>query len=280
MKSTPAAVVIQQQVPNFKPTLGLILGSGLGAFADKIEQAKIIPYQNLPGFSQCSVEGHHGELHLGWLSGIPIACLKGRAHYYEGNSNEVLQTMIRTLKSLGVETLLITNAAGSLRFDMKPGELMLISDHINFQFNNPLVGPNDSTFGPRFIGMEDAYDPNLRQQFLTIAKQLNIKLTEGVYLGVLGPSFETPAEIRAFRILGADAVGMSTVAEVILAKHCGMKVTAISAITNMAAGLSEEKLTHEGTLKTAGQATHDLSHLLLTFMEYYGKQQLLSNTIT
>lgn len=267
MSFTPAATIIQQQIPAFKPTLGLILGSGLAGFADKIEQTTIIPYRDLPGFSQCSVEGHPGELHLGWLKGIPVACFKGRAHYYEGNSNEVLRTMIRTLKNLGVETLLITNAAGSLRSDIKPGELMLISDHINFQFNNPLVGPNDSTFGPRFIGMEDAYDPSLRQQFLTIAKQLNIKLAEGVYLGVLGPSFETPAEIRAFRILGADAVGMSTVAEVILAAHCGMKVAAISAITNMGAGLSEEKLTHEGTLKTAAQATHQLSDLLLTFIE-------------
>jgi xanthosine phosphorylase len=268
---TTAASIIQQRVGDFQPILGIILGSGLGPIADKIERAIIIPYTDLPGFNQCSVAGHQGELYLGWLNGVPVACLKGRAHYYEGNSNQTFQVMIRTLKSLGIENLLITNAAGSLREDVRPGELMLITDHINFQFHNPLVGPNDGDFGPRFIGMEEAYNLEMRQQLLTLAKQLNIKLAEGVYIGVLGPSFETPAEIRAFRLLGADAVGMSTVPEVILANHCGLKVAVVSAITNMGCGMSEEKLTHEGTLKMGQEIAENLSQLLLAYIGTYDK---------
>lgn len=262
-----AAEIIKLRMPHFKPKLGIILGSGLGALANQIESPTIIDYSELPGFGISSVEGHAGKLHLGLLNGLPVACLQGRVHLYEGIAPATLLVLIRTLKLLGCDTLLITNSAGSLRPEIPAGNLVMISDHINLQSSNPLIGTNDARFGERFIPMEDAYDPDLRQQMHECAKAQGIKLYEGVYIGVLGPSFETPAEIRAFRILGADTVGMSTVAEVIAARHCNMKVVALSAVTNLAAGLSDEKISHAQTLAGAQLTLENFTNLIMQFIK-------------
>ncbi|MCK4609047.1 MAG: purine-nucleoside phosphorylase [Gammaproteobacteria bacterium] len=264
-----AAKIIKQRVPNFVPKIGIVLGSGLGPLAEKITDATIISYSELPGFP-CSgnVAGHAGKLHLGMLQGQPVACLQGRAHSYEGNTT-IIKTIIRTLKLLGCETLLMTNAAGSLRHEVGVGELMLINDHINYQFTNPLIGPNEDEFGPRFVSMENAYDSELRAKFSKAAEKIGIKLAQGVYFATSGPAFETPAEIAAFRTLGADAVGMSTVADNIVARHCGMKVAAISAITNLAAGMHPEALSHEQTLQGAELAVEKMQKLFLQMLADY-----------
>ncbi len=262
-----AAAVIAQRAPGFKPTAGLILGSGLGGLGDQITDAQAISYADLPGFPEPSVEGHAGRLILGTLGGISVACLQGRVHLYEGHPPQVVQTLVRTLKVAGCETLIVTNAAGSLRSDVEAGSLMLMSDHINMQPMNPLTGPNDDSFGPRFPPMSGAYDEELRDKFKDVAAQLGITLHEGVFVALLGPYFETPAEIRAFKVLGADSVGMSVVPEVIVARHCGMRVAAISVLTNLAAGLSYEELSHEQTLHYANLAAGDLSRLIIAFLE-------------
>jgi xanthosine phosphorylase len=262
-----AARAIKARRPDFTPKIGVILGSGLGKLANSIEDAIMIPYEELPDFGNSTVAGHDGFLVLGYLQGVPVACLKGRRHFYEGISNPMVQTLVRTLKLLGCETLLATNAAGSMRSEAGPGSLMLITDHINFSFHNPLVGQNDDEFGPRFIGMEDAYDPKLRELMLSTADELEITLHQGVYISVLGPSFETPAEIRAFKLWGADAVGMSTVPEVIVARHCGLKVVVVSAITNYASGMNDAPLTHEETLHFADKASHNMQRLVENFVK-------------
>jgi xanthosine phosphorylase len=267
-----AATTIHNRAPGFKPKIGIILGSGLGSFANEIQNPIIIPYPELRGFPISTVPGHAGRLVLGYLNGLPIACLQGRVHAYEGATAEDFKVFIRTLKLIGCEVLLITNASGSLRVDVKPGELMLINDHIILSPRNPLLGPNDEEFGPRFFPMDDAYDPALRKRFQQVAQQINIKLAEGVYCGVLGPNYETPAEIRAFRTLGGDAVGMSTVPEVLVARHCGLRVAVIAAISNFAAGMSDEELTHENVLITGKQAAQDLSRLLLAFLQNWQQQ--------
>lgn len=259
--------VIKQYAPDFKPRLGLILGSGLGGVADIIEDAIAIPYGAIPGFAVSTVAGHAGRLLLGFLQGIPVACLQGRAHRYEGAHDAQIRTMVRTLKMLGCEELIITNAAGSLHPEVGEGSLMLITDHINFQTSTPLTGPNDEEFGPRFFPLDPAYDPQMCEGIRRAAKALDIALTEGVYLAVLGPNYETPAEIRAFRILGADAVGMSTVPEVIVARHCGLRVAAISSITNMAAGLSKEAANHEEVLHFGALAAKNLTRLIIAYVQ-------------
>ncbi len=262
-----AAAIIKQRVPGFTPKLGLILGSGVGQFAQEIKNATVVDYEELPGMRGCKVEGHHGLLHLGQLKGVAVACFQGRNHLYEGHPADIIQTPIRTLKLLGAQTVILISAVGSMSPEMPPGSLVVINDHINLQFSNPLVGPNDNSWGPRFPSLEDAYDPALRKQLLSMADKLNIAAREGVYVAVLGPSFETPAEIRAFKKLGADVVGMSIVPEVITARHCGMNVLAISIVTNMAVGMSLEKVDHQLTLDTATRTLHDLSRLLLAFIE-------------
>jgi xanthosine phosphorylase len=265
--ATDAAQYIAKKTSGFKPELAIVLGSGLGKLADYIEDPIVIPYTELPGFPNCSVSGHGGNLLLGKINGVAVACLQGRAHYYEGVDYDQIKTPMRTLKLIGCQTLLSTNASGSLRPEVRPGSLVLINDHINMQFNNPLVGPNQDAFGPRFIGMEDIYNAELRQTLKRIADEQGIETTEGVYLGVIGPSFETPAEIRAFRVLGGDVVGMSTIPEVIAAHHCGMKIAVVSVITNMAAGMSEEALSHDVTLAGAAKATDILIKLVLAFIK-------------
>jgi xanthosine phosphorylase len=248
------------------PRVGIVLGSGLGAVADAVSDAAVLPYDRLPGFPRPGVAGHAGRAVIGELSGVPVAVLQGRQHLYEGGDPETMRTPVRALRAAGAETLILTNAAGSLRPELGPGSLMAISDHINLTGQNPLVGPNDDAIGPRFPSLRDAYDPELRATLHATADELGIPLADGVYLAVSGPSFETPAEIRAFRTLGADAVGMSTVPETILARHAGLRVAAVSTITNLAEGLSAEPLSHEQTLRDAQRAAGSLARLLEAFV--------------
>jgi xanthosine phosphorylase len=267
---TAAADVIRARMGDRPaPRLAIVLGSGLGAVADAVAGALAIPYDELPDFPVGGVAGHHGRLVLGTLGQTPVAVMQGRAHLYEGFDPRALAVPARAMKALGVETLVLTNAAGSLRAGIGPGRLVAISDHINMMGRNPLVGPNDEAVGPRFVGMDDAYDADLRVALQAAANVLGIDLGEGVYLAVTGPSFETPAEIRAFARLGADLVGMSTVPETIVARHCGLRVAAISCVTNLAAGMSHEPLTHEHTLAGAQRGADDLRRLLVRFAEDY-----------
>jgi xanthosine phosphorylase len=247
------------------PRLGIILGSGLGGIADALTDATRTPYAELKGFPQPSVAGHGGTLHRGRLEGLEVAVFQGRKHVYETGDAKGMTVPIRWLSDQGAEAILITNAAGSLNPDVGPGRLMAIADHINLLGVNPLTGPNDDNIGPRFPSLRDAYDPELRAALRRAAGALEIELAEGVYLATAGPTFETPAEIRAFRTLGADAVGMSTVPEVILARHAGLRVAAVSAITNLAEGMGGEELSHEQTLRNAEVAARDLVRLVQRF---------------
>ncbi|MEK9944462.1 MAG: purine-nucleoside phosphorylase [Alphaproteobacteria bacterium] len=261
-----AAAVIRERIGDLKPRVGIILGSGLGDLGNHIADNTTITYTDLPGFPQTGVEGHAGNLLIGTLGGVTVACLQGRAHSYEGDLKAMV-TPVRSLQRAGCEILFATNAAGCLVADRPPGSLMAISDHINLQPGNPLTGPNDDAFGPRFPNMVDAYDPALRALLQSAAQDLGITLYEGVYAGYLGPNFETPAEIRAFRTMGADAVGMSTVPEVLIARHCGLRVAATSVLTNLAAGMSDAPLTHDQTLHFADLAAKDLIKLVTAFLE-------------
>lgn len=265
---TEVMQVIQRYAPKgFAPKVGMILGSGLSSLADQITSPVSIPYQAIPGLQQTGgVAGHASLLVMGYLNDIPIVCLRGRLHLYEGVSYESLRTLVRIVKQLGAVKLLITCAAGSMQENAGPGDLMMITDHINFQPGNPLVGANDESIGPRFVSMENAYCPGLRDVMQAAAQRINIPLPQGVYLSTLGPSFETPAEIRMFKQWGADAVGMSVVPEVIIARHCGLRVACIAAITNAAAGLSHEKVTHEGTLHYGEIAARKLIKLIPEFL--------------
>jgi xanthosine phosphorylase len=253
-----------------RPRVGIVLGSGLGLVAEAVEDSTPVAYEDLPGFPRPGVEGHAGRALLGRIRGVPAAVLQGRAHQYEGADPDALRTPVRTLRAAGAEILVLTNAAGSLRSEVGPGRLMAITDHINLTGLNVLAGPNDEDVGPRFPSLRDAYDPELRAELHAAAAEQGTDLAEGVYLAVAGPSFETPAEIRAFRTLGADAVGMSTVHETIAARHCGLRVAGVSAITNLAEGLGDEGLTHEQTLAAAGQAAEQLAPLVVRFVARVG----------
>lgn len=232
------------------PKLGLILGSGLGILAEEIEKPVKIPYRDIPDFPVSTVEGHAGQLVFGLLEGIEVVAMQGRFHYYEGYSFEKVTFPVRVMKGLGVETLIVTNAAGGINEGFSPGDLMIISDHINNMGANPLIGPNDARLGARFPDMSEAYSKDLRKLAKQTATKLNLEVKEGVYVAFTGPTYETPAEIRAFRILGADAVGMSTVPEVIVARHSGLRVLGISCITNMAAGILDQPLSHGEVIET------------------------------
>lgn len=250
----------------FRPRVGVILGSGLGAVADAVEDPQAIGYEQLPGFPRPTVQGHAGQVVQGHIGGVPVAILQGRAHLYEGGPIDELRAPVRWLRAAGAEILVQTNAAGSLRSEVGPGCLMAITDHINLTGTNVLIGPNDDDIGPRFPAMGRAYDLELLDQLRAAAAQLGIALAEGVYTGWSGPAFETAAEIRAIRILGGDAVGMSTVHETVVARHCGLRVAAISAITNLAEGMSDVPLSHEQTLADAARAAEDLVKLLVDFI--------------
>jgi len=249
-----------------KPEVAIILGSGLGPFADTLEPIAEISYAELPGFPEPGVGGHAGRLILTKIGNTVAAVLQGRAHYYEKGEADVMAVPIHTLAAIGCSTLVLTNAAGSLLTEAGPGAVMLITDHLNMTGVSPLFG---ETGNQRFVNMGDAYEPALNQQFLAIAKQHNIELHQGVYAWMSGPQFETNAEIRALRTLGSDAVGMSTVPEVILAKHQGMTVAALSIITNYAAGMSETPLSHEQTIDKAALATESVKTLLTSFLEEF-----------
>lgn len=260
--------VIERYAPkNFAPKIGIILGSGLAPLAEQITNPVSIPYQAIPGLQSGTVHGHASLLVMGHLGDIPIVCLRGRLHLYEGRGYEPIQILIRLLSKLGCNVLILTCAVGSMKPEAGPGDLMMITDHINLHPGNPLVGPNDETIGPRFVSMDNAYDSDLREVMDGCARHLNIPLSQGVYISTLGPSFETPAEIRAFMRLGADAVGMSVVPEVILARHAGMRVACVAAVTNLAAGLTEEQISHEGTLHYGGVAARKLIKLIPEFIK-------------
>ncbi len=261
------ADIIKQALSLENPDTAIILGSGLNGFATTLERAKSIAYKDIPDFPQSTVSGHKGELIRGFLGNKEILCLNGRFHLYEGHEPSVIAKVIHILKELGVKRLIVTNAAGSLQTTLSPGALMLISDHINFSGKNPLVGANDDNYGPRFPSMNKAYTLKLRQKCKEIAQKLQIELNEGVYLMVLGPNFETSAEVRAFGKLGADAVGMSTVPEVIAAAHCSMEVLGISVITNYAVGLVDNTPSHQETLEEADKASARLTTLLTEFIK-------------
>lgn len=248
------------------PRIGVILGSGLGDIAGRIENKTEIPYGQIPHFARSTAPGHKGQLVFGTLNGVTVLCMQGRLHFYEGHPMDAIIFPIRVMKLLGVQTLVVTNAAGGVNRGYQVGDLMLIQDHINFLGTNPLIGPNMQEFGPRFCDMSYTYTPRLREIAKKTAARLNIPLQEGVYLACTGPSFETPAEIRAFRTLGADAVGMSTVPEVIAASHCGMEVLAFSLITNMAAGVLDQKLTEEEVIVIGRRQGTVLQSLVLEIL--------------
>lgn len=255
---------------NLNPIIGIVLGSGMGNVATNIENPVIIPYKELPGFSISTVEGHAGNLIIGTLNDVPVVCLQGRVHMYEGGSYRKVLTPIYTMKMLGCLFFLATTAVGSLRTDIGPGSIVSISDHINMQGSNPLVGLND-LIGPRFPSLLNAYDSDLKKVMHESALEKNIKLNDGVYLATTGPCFETPAEIRAFKILGADVIGMSLVGEIIAARHCGLKCAALSIVVNLASGLTTQHITHEETLHYSKQASSDVSNLVLKFVESINK---------
>jgi purine-nucleoside phosphorylase len=232
------------------PAIGLILGSGLGVLADEIENPISISYDDIPHFPVSTVAGHKGRLIIGNLMGKCVIAMQGRFHFYEGHSMEAVTYPIRVMKAIGVNQILVTNAAGGINPSFKPGDLMLIQDHINLTSQNPLIGPNDAEFGERFPDMSEAYSHKLIALAKGVAAKEQVNVVEGVYAGMLGPSYETPAEIKFLGMIGADAVGMSTVPEVIVARHSGLDVLGISCISNMAAGISEQALTHDEVMET------------------------------
>lgn len=258
---------IRSKIHGEIPQTAIILGSGLGGLGEEIENPVFIDYKDIPGFPHSTVSGHKGRLITGRLEGKTVLCMQGRIHLYEGHDSASIKLIIEVFKLLGIQNLIVTNAAGSLKLDMPPGSIMLIKDHINFSGRNPLVGPNNENYGPRFPVMSNAYTATFRERVKEIAKRQNIALYEGVYLMVLGPNFETAAEIKAFQILGADAVGMSTVPEVLCAVHCGMNVLGFSVITNYGTGMTEQTHDHEETLHQADLAAANLTKLVRCFIK-------------
>ena len=244
------------------PKIGLILGSGLGVLADEMEDAVKIPFESIPYFVKSTAEGHQGELVVGKLQGVEVVILNGRYHYYEGYTLQQVTFPVRVMKLLGVETLILTNACGAVNRNFKPGELMVIKDHINLTANNPLIGSNVDFFGPRFPDASEIYTKSLRDVAKKVAEKNSIKLNEGVYTWWTGPSYETPAEIKMISVLGGDAVGMSTVPEALVASHAGMNVLGISCLTNMASGILPQKLSHQEVLDVAKQVRASFSQLI------------------
>ena len=241
--------------------IGLILGSGLGELGDEVENAIQIPYETIPNFPTSTVEGHAGQLVYGTLGGKKVLAMQGRFHYYESYSLEMVTFPVRVMKALGIHSVIVTNAAGGLNLDFTPGELMLITDQINFTGVNPLIGPNDNEMGVRFTDMSQAYDKEYQEIVRNVAKEMNLDLKEGVYMGFTGPTYETPAEIKMARVIGADAVGMSTVPEVILARHSGLRVIGVSCITNLAAGM-QASLNHAEVVETTERVKESFKTLV------------------
>lgn len=260
-KLQDAVEAVRRKTP-IAPEVGIILGSGLGALAEAASDVTVIPYAEIPFFHATSVEGHAGQMIVGLYKDVPVVFLQGRFHLYEGYSMQDVVFPTRTLCALGVHTLVLTNAAGGINTRFKPADLMLIEDHLNLMGDNPLKGPNLAQLGPRFPDMTEAYSPECRQLFKRSAEELGIPLHTGVYAGLLGPTYETPAEVRMFRTLGADAVGMSTVPEAIAANHLGVRVAGVSCITNQAAGLSPHKLTHQEVIENSKLGAEKMQRLL------------------
>ncbi len=259
-RAEEAAAAIRERIA-VTPRVAVVLGSGLGSFAERVEQPVVIAYTDIPHFPQPTVEGHSGRLVTGTVAGTPVAVMQGRVHAYEGYTPKEVTFPVRVLGRLGITTMVITNAAGGIRLDLKQGQLVLLSDHINLTGRNPVAGPNDERLGPRFFDMTDPYAKRLR-----LLAQSVTRLPEGVYLGISGPSFETPAEIRAFRIWGADLIGMSTVHEVIVARHMGIEVLGISCITNMAAGILHQPINHQEVMETGARTQAQLTSLLVALL--------------
>lgn len=255
-----------RSVTDKKPDIALILGSGLGELANQVENPVVIKYSDIPGFMTSDVEGHKNQLVIGDLCGKCVLVMQGRFHYYEGYTQAQITYPIRVFRKMGIEKLLVTNAAGGVNENYKPGDLMIIRDHINFSGSNPLIGKND-TMGPRFPDMSNGYDLDGRGILKECANRLSIDFREGVYMYFSGPNYETPAEVRMARILGADAVGMSTVPEVLVANHSGMKVYGISCITNMAAGILDKALVHDEVIETSNLVKDRFINLVKKFLE-------------
>ncbi len=267
MKIIDAAVSAMEAVKANKPKVALILGSGLGDYADGLSDRKFVTYADIPGFPVSSVEGHAGQFVLGDHKGVPVVAMQGRFHYYEGFSQSLLTVGVRAMRKLGAEILIVTNAAGGVNLSYSPGTLMLIEDHINFSGSHPLIGENLNEFGPRFPDQSNVYDRDLRQKVLDVCGEEGYPLEQGVYMMFSGPTYETPAEIRMARAMGADAVGMSTVPEAIAAAHCGMKTIGISLITNMAAGILPEPLSHGEVQKAAAAAAARFTSVMDVILE-------------
>src|SRR5919199_90829 len=256
-----AARVVRGRWP-VETRVALVLGSGLGAFADELTDAVAFDYAEIPGFARSTVEGHAGRLVCGRVDNVPVAAMQGRFHYYEGYEWEEVTFPVRVLGLLGIKALVLTNAAGGLNISLSQGALMLISDHLNLMGANPLRGPNDARFGPRFPDLTDVYDREFQEIAVREAQAMNLELRRGIYAALSGPSYETPAEIRMLRALGADAVGMSTVPEAIVARHMGLKVLGISCITNMAAGVLGEPISHQEVIETGERVRETFKELL------------------
>jgi purine-nucleoside phosphorylase len=255
-----------------RPAVGLVLGSGLGAFAETLQDATSIPYGEIPHFPASTAIGHRGELVIGTSGGVPVAVMAGRVHYYEGYSLPQVVFPVRVLGRLGIKVLILTNAAGSVNTAYKPGELMVIEDHINYMGGNPLIGPNEEALGLRFFDMSEPYDPALREMAEKACRKARMVVRKGVYIAFTGPSYETPAEIRMARAMGADAVGMSTVPEVIAARHMGMRVLGISCLTNMAAGVLKQKLDHKEVLEVGERVKAGLMDVLGRIIQEAAKE--------
>lgn len=256
-----ATRVIRSRI-SVEPRIALVLGSGLGGFADDFEEAVGIPYEDIPGFVRSTAQGHAGRLVVGKIENVPVVAMQGRVHYYEGYSLEEVTFAVRTFGLLGVKTLVLTNAAGGINVQLTQGALMVISDHLNLMGVNPLRGANDERFGPRFPDMSAVYSRELQELVVDEAKAIGVEVRRGIYGALSGPSYETPAEIHLLRNLGADAVGMSTVPEAIVARHMGLEVLGISCITNMAAGISDEPINHEEVMETGNRVRETFAELL------------------
>lgn len=256
-----AARIIRARM-KVEPRVGVVLGSGLGAFADEFEEAVSIPYQEIPGFGRSTAEGHAGQLVIGKIEQVPLLAMNGRLHYYEGYSLEEVTFPIRAFKLLGLKTIILTNASGGINVQLSPGTLMVITDHMNLMSANPLRGPNDERFGPRFPDMSAVYSPELQEIVMEEAREINLDIRRGVYVALAGPSYETPAEIHLMRNFGADAVGMSTVPEAIVARHMDLEVLGISCITNVAAGVSDAPINHEDVMATGLRVSSTFGQLL------------------
>jgi purine-nucleoside phosphorylase len=262
-QATEAARYITAASQARTPRVAVVLGSGLGGVAETLQDGVEIPYSEIPHFVSSTVQGHEGKLLIGSIGGVDVALMKGRVHFYEGYSMDRVTLPIRVFNLMGITSLILTNAAGGAAPHLAPGSLMAITDHINLMGDNPLRGPNDERFGPRFPDMTAAYTPSYLEAAHAVAREIDVVLFEGVYMALRGPNYETPAEIRMMRKLGADAVGMSTVPEVIVARHCGMKVLAVSCITNIAAGMSSAQIDHSEVMVVGERAGKQLAELIV-----------------